>query len=771
MAQHYFGFVVLALFFLAGVSARPSNEATTPLADGSEATEFDDPNDKQERSLTYEVNPEDHSNLEDIVQKIKSVNEGLKTTTRRPPINYNTQPQTGGGYVIDKDILEKLQQIIATGKFNPSTQKYQESNYLSEDLGAPRYSRHLPFGLAPTTPNGINTEQQVHMAPVPYVTNMPVLVMPLGNSMNNNDFQSNMIDSSMAYQTRAGLPFPFQWPLAQFFPVLIKDPLLNFMGGGGWNNLIQYGQSADVCNRKQKAIEGSEEDTEEISNDDIKPENDGDFIDFALNARQGRALKKRTISEKTLDNNIENIKKIKKIFSVKPTTPKPVKQVYVEEQDTKTANHDDGDLRFPFFGDWTLFGNRKPIAPSPGFFINKLKVRRGGVAIAGPGGVATAGRGGTAIVGPGGLAYTQPGGLAVAGPSARVIALSQEHDLSSIVARLQEQSAATDGSYPGEYRREGSGFSRRSDEYQYNGGGFVKGPWRPDSFFLFLKPTANAINSPRGVAIANPVSNVIIGRNELGTVGHSPVASAVVGPGGIAHAQSDLYVGSVQYLPFYGGAKGQYLEVKKDSLGTVTSEKIVSEDQISSDNILKHSDENLLSKVLAANLISLKTTSTNLLKLQTLGRKTGSLKNTEKTRFRNQLAAVGEAASNIIKLIEEIGDDVDMLFKTNVTQRKYDENDDYIEEEGVGIEAPTDNDETAEIPLGGTIIAEAKPVGLAVIGENGLAASRPVATAVASSGVALARPVATAVAGVDPAALGINFQINHFGKSPSKLHN
>lgn len=419
--------------------------ATTPIDVEVEETDYDNANNKEERSLTYEVSPEaNHGNLEDILEKIKAVNEGLKSPKKRQPINYNVQPQTGGGYVIDKDILEKIQQIIATGKLNPSSQKYQESNSLNEDLGAPRYSRQIPFGLTPTMPSGRNPEQQVPMAPVPYVTNMPVLVMPLVNTMNNNGLESNMIEPSLAYQTRAGPSLPFQWPFSQFFPVLIRDPLLTFMGGGGWNNLIQYGQSADVCNRKQKSVDNSEEDSRE----NFEEQDDNNSIDFFGNFRQGKALKKRNISEKTtLDNNVDNLKKIKKIFSTKATTPKPTKQAYVQEpQDTKTANQE-GDLRFPFFGDWTLFGNRKPVAPSPGFFINRLKVRRGGVAIAGPGGVATAGRGGTAIVGPGGLAYTQPGGLAVAGPSARIVALSQEHDLSSIVARLQEQSAI-DGSVP-----------------------------------------------------------------------------------------------------------------------------------------------------------------------------------------------------------------------------------------------------------------------------------------------------------------------------------
>lgn len=52
--------------------------------------------------------------------------------------------------------------------------------------------------------------------------------------------------------------------------------------------------------------------------------------------------------------------------------------------------------------------------------------------------------------------------------------------------------------------------------------------------------------------------------------------------------------------------------------------------------------------------------------------------------------------------------------------------------------------------------------GLAVIGEHGIAASRPIGTAVGKKGVAIARPIATAIAGLDPAALGIKFQINHY---------
>lgn len=78
--------------------------------------------------------------------------------------------------------------------------------------------------------------------------------------------------------------------------------------------------------------------------------------------------------------------------------------------------------------------------------------------------------------------------------------------------------------------------------WKNNGGSFTKNYWKHDPFWLVLKPVANAVSSPRGIAVANPVSHVVVGRNDIGTIIHNPVASAVAGPGGIAHAQSDLYL-------------------------------------------------------------------------------------------------------------------------------------------------------------------------------------------------------------------------------------
>lgn len=80
-----------------------------------------------------------------------------------------------------------------------------------------------------------------------------------------------------------------------------------------------------------------------------------------------------------------------------------------------------------------------------GVIIQRLRVREGGIAIAGPNGVATAGSGGTAIVGPGGIALTHPRSLAIAGPGARVIAVPESVDLRELALRSDARSIPTEG--------------------------------------------------------------------------------------------------------------------------------------------------------------------------------------------------------------------------------------------------------------------------------------------------------------------------------------
>lgn len=387
----------------------------------------------------------------EILQKIKEINLGLQKP-KRHQINYNTQPY-GGGYILDKAILEKIQQIIAAGKLNglSGQQKvsiHEESNSLNDDIARYENARALPY-VQPGLTNNVLGNQALGYMPLPYVTSLPVVVMPSVNGVYGAPATNDLNSLNANYLRQVpSLPFQVPWPLAPFFPILLKDPLLHYLQGGSWENLLEYGQSADVCNRRQKSSETGNIQPE-ISIDEIDDSDNSISLDpvNVVSSRQGRKIKKRTISKSAPIQKFGADKDVTKLFTQKPLgVKKPVKKEDPPIQDTKANSDNEGDLRFPF-GDFNWFGNRKPVAPSPGFFINRLKVRRGGVAIAGPGGVATAGRGGTAIVGPGGLAYTQPGGLAVAGPAARIVALAPDADLNSVVTRLQQQSA-TDGSVP-----------------------------------------------------------------------------------------------------------------------------------------------------------------------------------------------------------------------------------------------------------------------------------------------------------------------------------
>lgn len=390
----------------------------------------------------------------DILEKIKEINQGLQKP-KRHQINYNAQPY-GGGYILDKAILEKIQQIIALGKLNglSGQQKVstnEDNNSLNgDDVSKYENARALPYVQPSLTSNALGN-QAIGYMPLPYITSLPVMVMPSVNADYGGAPAANGLRSPNADYLRQGPSLPFQvpWPLAPFFPILVKDPFLHLLQGGNWQNIFEYGQSADVCNRRKKSSE-----TSNVESDFSVDEVDGSDDTFSLDAlnligsRQGRKIKKRTISKSSRIQKLDVDKDVTKLLSHKPLgIKKPLKNEDSPIQNTKIYGDETGDLKFPFGGNFDWFGNRKPVAPSPGFFINRLKVRRGGVAIAGPGGVATAGRGGAAIVGPGGLAYTQPGGLAVAGPAARIVALTSDADLNSVVARLQQQ-AAIDGSVP-----------------------------------------------------------------------------------------------------------------------------------------------------------------------------------------------------------------------------------------------------------------------------------------------------------------------------------
>lgn len=85
------------------------------------------------------------------------------------------------------------------------------------------------------------------------------------------------------------------------------------------------------------------------------------------------------------------------------------------------------------------------------------------------------------------------------------------------------------------------GYTGKPEEYHYDRTKFGRGALKmglPD-FVILLKPRAYA-ETVKGIAIANPISNLVIARNHTGSIVHQPQATAVAGPGGIAHALSEL---------------------------------------------------------------------------------------------------------------------------------------------------------------------------------------------------------------------------------------
>lgn len=59
---------------------------------------------------------------------------------------------------------------------------------------------------------------------------------------------------------------------------------------------------------------------------------------------------------------------------------------------------------------------------------------------------------------------------------------------------------------------------------------------------LILKPVARAIAGPEGKAMATPLSRAVLRRNSNVDILFEPDSVAIAGPGGIAHAESDLEI-------------------------------------------------------------------------------------------------------------------------------------------------------------------------------------------------------------------------------------
>ncbi|XP_050073978.1 uncharacterized protein LOC126561715 [Anopheles maculipalpis] len=331
---------------------------------------------------------------------------------------------------------------------------------------------------------------------------------------------------------------------------------------------------------------------------------------------------------------------------------------------------------------------------------------------------------------------------------------------------------------------------------------------------LILEPSSKAISGNGGTAISTPVSHAILKQGSRSKILFRPQSVAIVGANGRAHAQADLIVDYVNpehrtatdvlKLPFYGGARGQILEIRKNSDGTVVSKILRGDDedmelkvhqvaddpspvkQVSNEQTLDASEEDLKGsdQSFGDYLLKIQNAAASLVSLQETVKKTGKLSPDQRKVYTDNLEKLGVAAQKLAH-IQQADDDQDairFLFDLSALTANYEtssasdpqkkktssskitsfpgykgkeENKKKEEEESVGEDNSSGDSVQVDTQEKESSIAEAKPVGLAIAGEGGVASSKPVATAVVGDGgLAVARPVATAIAGIKPSELG-----------------
>lgn len=234
-----------------------------------------------------------------------------------------------------------------------------------------------------------------------------------------------------------------QWPWQQFFPIIIKDPVMQLFNA--MTSMVEYGPTAS-CPGKEAVVENNKSQTRDskslIISNLISKENSSidNPVVFTLNFKTP-ALEVAERKDKATKGETKRItiKKPEVLESPPPRDPEE-EAIDSEAEDIildSSIKKDDG----------ILHNNNKKFFSKDntgsGIFIHKIKVRKGGVAIAGPGGIATAGSGGTAIVGPNGFAYTHPDSLAIAGTGSKVIAIDPSVSLTDVVNKTRK-----DGSTP-----------------------------------------------------------------------------------------------------------------------------------------------------------------------------------------------------------------------------------------------------------------------------------------------------------------------------------
>lgn len=81
-----------------------------------------------------------------------------------------------------------------------------------------------------------------------------------------------------------------------------------------------------------------------------------------------------------------------------------------------------------------------------------------------------------------------------------------------------------------------------ADVFNYDGDNIVDHLTQEPTFVFHVKPRAFSMSGKNGIAISNPITDVIVQKGEPVSIINSPQSAAIAGPGGFAYAESELNV-------------------------------------------------------------------------------------------------------------------------------------------------------------------------------------------------------------------------------------
>lgn len=319
-----------------------------------------------------------------------------------------------------KEILEKIAQVNKKQGLvkNPFKTRYYPLNGRSTNFQAPPpYPYFNPLEVNPEpsiyqdeqVPPGQYIKRKIIHQESLFVPN-PAYIPPQQQTVDN--IKNIMGNAYYQSQTPQLTRQSWQWPLGNMFPIIFKDPFTHMMNA--MTTIVEYGPDAGKPKPCAKSLDESVEENPNYPTIDIEDllitNNPDDPVELNL------SIKPKARKEKKQD-------------------PSLIEETSKEDNSSEESSEEESDktsgIALSQDGTKKLFSKDNT---GDGIFVQKIKVRKGGVAIAGPGGIATAGSGGTAIVGPNGFAYTQPDSLAIAGSGTKVVAVDPGVNLADIIA-------------------------------------------------------------------------------------------------------------------------------------------------------------------------------------------------------------------------------------------------------------------------------------------------------------------------------------------------